>query len=56
MMLQRQEEDDRWLARQRAALKVEKAEFQQQEKHQDVGRTAEPVEPQRETHRWETPA
>ncbi|KAK7117861.1 hypothetical protein R3I94_023170 [Phoxinus phoxinus] len=51
MMLQRQEEDDRWLARQRAALKVEKAEFQQQEKLQDVGRT-EPVEPQRETHRY----
>lgn len=57
MMLQRQEEDDRWLARQRAALKVEKAdrhgqEFQQQEKHQDVVRTTEPIEPQRETHRW----
>ncbi|XP_051740175.1 genetic suppressor element 1 [Ctenopharyngodon idella] len=59
MMLQRQEEDDRWLARQRAALKVEKAdrhgqEFQQQEKHQDVVRTAEPIEPQRETHRYGT--
>ncbi|XP_067291866.1 genetic suppressor element 1 isoform X2 [Pseudorasbora parva] len=59
MMLQRQEEDDRWLARQRAALKVEKAdrhgqEFQQreQEKQQDAGRTAEPTDPQRETHRY----
>lgn len=50
MMLQRQEEDDRWLARQRA-LKVEKAdrhgqEFQQQDKQQEA------AEPQRETHRW----
>ncbi|XP_039503729.1 genetic suppressor element 1-like [Pimephales promelas] len=52
MMLQWQEEDDRWLARQRAALKVEKAEFHQQEKHQDSGRSAEPVEPQRERHRY----
>ncbi|KAL1247752.1 hypothetical protein QQF64_023128, partial [Cirrhinus molitorella] len=50
MMLQRQEEDDRWLARQRA-LKVEKAdrhgqEFQQQDKQQEA------AEPQRETHRY----
>ncbi|XP_073687762.1 LOW QUALITY PROTEIN: genetic suppressor element 1 [Garra rufa] len=50
MMLQRQEDDDRWLARQRA-LKVEKAdrhgqEFQQQDKQQEA------AEPQRETHRY----
>ncbi|XP_052399939.1 genetic suppressor element 1 [Carassius gibelio] len=49
MMLQRQEDDDRWLGRQRA-LKVERAdrhgqEFQQQDKQQDAGR---------ETHRYST--
>uniref|UniRef100_A0A673IF58 Genetic suppressor element 1-like n=1 Tax=Sinocyclocheilus rhinocerous TaxID=307959 RepID=A0A673IF58_9TELE len=54
MMVQRQEDDDRWLSRQRV-LKVEKAdrhsqEFHQQDKQQDVGRTAEPAE-QRQTHR-----
>ncbi|XP_016141079.1 genetic suppressor element 1-like [Sinocyclocheilus grahami] len=57
MMLQRQEDDDRWLSRQRT-LKVEKAdrhsqEFHQQDKQQDVGRTAEPAE-QRQTHRYGT--
>ncbi|XP_009296319.1 genetic suppressor element 1 isoform X2 [Danio rerio] len=53
MMLQRQEEDDRWLARQRV-MKVEKTdrhgqEFQQQEKHHSAGRTAEA---HREIHRF----
>ncbi|XP_051975182.1 genetic suppressor element 1-like [Xyrauchen texanus] len=61
MMLQRQEEDDRCLARQRS-LKMEKVDRQGQESmenpHQvrgkllDVGRAAEPTEPQRDQHRY----
>lgn len=61
MMLQRPDEEDRWLARPRA-LKVEKvdrqserpSEFHQQvkEKHLDLGRPTEPTETHRELQRY----
>nr|XP_055048232.1 genetic suppressor element 1 isoform X1 [Misgurnus anguillicaudatus] len=61
MRPQRQEEEDRWLARPRP-LKVEKldrqvpSEFHQQvkEKHLDLGRPTEPTEPHRELQRYGT--
>ncbi|XP_051547700.1 genetic suppressor element 1-like isoform X1 [Myxocyprinus asiaticus] len=61
MMLHGQEEDDRWLARQRGP-KMEKVDrqgqasfenqHQVQGKHLDFGRATKPTEPQRDLHRY----